>query len=432
MGAVFPAYTPEGDPVDVTLKEAAAVYIPDGYPNTDHPNLGFVLAAHGVDKVDTGTAATIARYFGMPVLYHGEYPNWVQAGYTARSDINEASGKHLARVNRCIPADYIRGYFPLALAKTDLRAITLLQRLAEQAGGDVQKVALRGFSKEGKAAWLAFMVDDRIEVGIPGGSPTGDAQAWGQFMIKAYGCAEGSELQSKIQSVADGQVWRSVSPAGAALKELYGVVENLDLMHPRVFLIDGDVGMWNMHDGIYDAGTGSDSAFLDGLTSRPWRFVRKATSEQGADGEDGDLTSTTAVPMLGAELLASGAGSEATIFPNITSDSATMSGDSFVASATTSAAATAARVWWTWSTDRVFDDRTQAPWTSVAMTASGAGTWTSPSIAVPAGTVIAWYAEAGNSVTVGGKPYVRNHAAPIRILRPTADLACTPTPASCE
>jgi hypothetical protein len=332
-------------------------------------------------------------------------------------------------VNRCAPVDFVRGSFHLALAKTDMRAITLLQRLAEKGGGAVDKVALRGFSKEGKAAWLAFTADDRIEVGVPGGSPTGDPVEWGAHMIAAYGCGA---TEHDMQGMANGQVWRTVSPGGIALTEFSAAVLNLDLLYPRMLLIDGDVGMYNMHDGIYQLGTGGDTGFLDRLTVRPWRYVRKATAEEGAGGEDGDKTSTTAVPLLGAELLVSGPGSEATRFPDITEASATMTGDSFVVTATTSAIATTARVWWTWSTDRVFDDMSQEPWSSVAMTTSGNGAWTSPAIDVPAGTVIAWYAEAGNSVTVGDKTIYRNHAAPIRMLRPGADKVCAPESLTCE
>jgi hypothetical protein len=185
--------------------------------------------------------------------------------------------------------------------------------------------------------------------------------------------------------------------------------------------------MYNLHDGSYGMQPGGESGFLDSLAGRPWRYVRKATLQQGSGGEDGDITSTTAVPILGVELLVSGPGSERTLYPDILDASATLTGDSFVVTATASAATQVARVWWTWSTDRVFSETAQEPWKSVSMTAAD-GVWTSPAIAVPAGTVIAWYAEVGNSVTVGTASYNRNHAAPIRFLRLGPDRQCPPTP----
>ena len=65
-----------------------------------------------------------------------------------------------------------------------------------------------------------------------------------------------------------------------------------------MLLIDGDVCMSDMHDGAHGMQAGDESTFLDSLAGRPWRYVRKATLQQGADGEDGDVTSTTAVPRV--------------------------------------------------------------------------------------------------------------------------------------
>ncbi len=50
----------------------------------------------------------------------------------------------LAANNFCEPDDYTRGYYHCSIAQSDMRAITLLQRLAEESGGQVDEVALRG------------------------------------------------------------------------------------------------------------------------------------------------------------------------------------------------------------------------------------------------------------------------------------------------
>lgn len=427
-GGVLPTYTPEGEPIDVPLREAAAFYLPDGYPATANPGLGLVYAAHYTVNIDGPVPASIARLLGMPVLYHGEYPNWREAGYPDRGSITQATSVHLMRENSCYPTDLVRGHFPLALAHTDMLAITLLQRLAEVAGGTVSRVALRGFSKEGHAAWLAFLVDDRIEVGIPGGAQGQDAISQAQLKLAAYGCDAGSSTQEDVQALADGLYWKLHTPAGAASTNQFSVAHNLGLLHPRVFVIDGDVGMYNMHDGINGMPTGGESSFLDSLANRPWRYVRKAIVEEGADGEDGDVVSTTALPLLGAELLVAGPGSEAALYPDILETTAELTGDSFTVVATATACTELARVWWTWSEDMVFSEETQEPWTFVAMTAGAGGGWSSPPIAVPTGTVVAWYAEVANTITVGEKVHVRRHASPIRFLRPTPARTCEPLP----
>lgn len=334
---------------------------------------------------------------------------------------------HIRRSNPCAPVDLVRGNFPLALARTDMMAITLLQRLVELGGGTVEKVALRGFSKEGQGAWLAFLLDDRIEVGIPGGYHLQDNDHFQRFWEAALGCEAGSPAQQRIQAMVNMFEWRHTTPAGAAYLNRLGIVENQARNYPRVFLIDGDVGMYDMHDGSNGMSAGDETAFLDSLR-KPWRYVRKPTYEDGADGEDGDVTSTTAVPALGAELLVSGPGSEAALYPDILQATAALTGDRFVITARATSITQAARVWWTWSTDAVFNDEAQEPWKSVPMTATGGGTWTSPPIAAPAGTVIGWYAEVENSTTVGGTVFTRTHAAPIRFLRLPDPKSCAAAP----
>ena len=133
---------------------------------------------------------------------------------------------------------------------------------------------------------------------------------------------------------------------------------------------------------------------------------------------------------MSAELPVSGPGSEAIIYPDILETTARLNANTLVITASASACTEFARVWWTWSGDKVFSEVTQEPWASVPMTAGGGGMWTSPAISVPPGTVIGCFVEVGNSVTVNGVEHSRTHAAPIRLLRPTAAKPCeaAPTP----
>ncbi len=422
-GGLFKGYDPDGNPVQTELREEAAVYIPDGYPETDNPSLGFVYAAHYPSNIFTETALTMARYFGMPVLYHGELPNWRDLGYPNRREINQASSGHILRENGCYPTDFITGNFSAALANTDLRAITLLQRLADEHGGNVEKVALRGFSKEGAAAWKAFLVDDRIEVGAPGGMQHEDGLSASMFATDTYGCQGESEWTDGIRSKLDGRHWALHTPAGAYSLN-HGLMQHKDLLFPRFFVIDGDVGMHNMHDGANGMPAGIETGFLDGFVERPWRYVRKGRVQPGSSGEDGDETSKSNVPLLAAENLTEGPGSEDRLFPNVLNASAEIVNGGLRATATLTENTESARVWWTWSEDRIFDDVGQEVWSAVQMNKEG-DTWKSPSISIPPDTVVAWYVEASNALRVSGKDYPRNHAAPIRFLR-------LPDPVGCE
>ena len=429
-GGIFEAYDPAGNPVDKELRERAAIYIPDGYPETPHSSLGFVAATHHSNDVLSGTGASMARYFGIPVLFHGEYNNWRDIGYPSREEINKATGVHLRRENLCEPSDFVRGNFKYALARTDMRAITLLQRLAEEHGGQVDKVALRGFSKEGSAMWRAALVDDRIEVGVPGGSQKQDPDSATEFVLATFGCEGDNEWSEKAKAAAEGRHWSNHTPAGAYSRNR-SLMENKDLFYPRFFLIDGDVGMWNMHDGANGMPTGVESSFLDALVERPWRYIRKAREDRSwLDGDVAHTVPQTAkhqVPLLAAEILVEGPGSEEWLYPNILAESAEINGNQMVVTAQATDNTEFARVWWTWSADRIFLEPTQAKWEPVEMAFDGES-WVSPTFDVPPNTVIAWYAEVGNMLRIDRAEHPRIHSAPIRLERQTEALSCTLPP----
>lgn len=428
-GGIFQAINADGEEEDIELRERAALYIPPDYATTPNPGLGLVFGVHFADSVKVPIGARIAAEFGIPVLYHGEEPaDWKDLGFPGRGHLNSSSTKHIVERNPCEPDDLVRGDFGYALARTHMRAITLLQRLAEEGGGSVDKVALRGFSKEGKAVWRATLVDDRIEVGSPGGWHFQDPETSKVVREEAWGCA-GADGTTSDEAAAYND-WLNNTPAGAAWFHYTTVGIHKDLLTPRLYVIDGDVAGPDMHDGN-NYPTGAETPFLDAFVEAPWRYVRKANVIEGATDDDGDVTSKTALPVLAAELLVAGPGAEETLYPKVLDATAEVSGTVLSATAEATAPAEAAALFWTWSDDRRWNEPTQEPWTSVEMTEGSDGEWSSGDVTVPDDKVIAWYVEVRNVLTLqtNGAEYARRDGSPIRFLRETAALSCEVEPA---
>ena len=425
-GGTFKAYDANGNPQTLDLNYAAAVYLPDGWPRPDDKKLAFVSAVHYETKLFQLPAARIAKFLRIPVLYHGQLRDWVRLGYSERGKLYADSRENMITNNPCEPVDMVRGYFPWAMALADMRAITLAQRLAEQKGAQVDRVAFRGFSKEGAAGWLAAAVDPRIEVMALGGFQEQDTLKAAHVKIESWGCEGGASIAEPTQpkpspSWSD---WLNRSPAGAAFLNLYCVEHNKGLLYPRFVIIDSDVTSYGMHDQIY--ALGGETPFLEGLTDISWRYVRKATITSGATDDDGDEVAKAVVPYLLVENLVKGSGSENTDYPKVTGASARIESDQLIVTAQASSITESMALWWSWSDDRVWNDTGQTAWSEVPMTRGAGDSWSAPSVAVPPGKVIGWYVEARNTVTVAQKQLTRTDAGPVRFLRLPAPLSCPP------
>lgn len=423
-GGMFDTYDIDGQPQTLDLRSKAAIYLPEGYATSPAAGKGMVWAAHFADAIDKGVAPTIAREFGIPVLVHGERTvDWTSLGFSSRKEMYQSSVPNLDILNDCHPVDLVTGYWPWALARTDMRAITLLQRLAESQEATIDSVVLHGFSKEGHAVWDASLVDPRIEVGSPGGWHTEDRRQALPLMAEYWGCDTSTEHGTAGQGALNGLKLDLETPAGAARTHAYDIASNQDLLEPRLLLISGDVGMWDMHDGEYWA-IGVETPFLEGLDTIPWRYSRKAVPGAGSANEDGDEAVNTVEPLLAAEMLVAGAGAEETLYPKVLSTEATLDGNLLSVEATTTSPAERAGVWWNHSGDMDFGEQGQDSWQSVEMTRSG-DTWTAADIDVGATGVIAWYVETRNTLTIStGTEYPRIDGSPIRFLRPAEPMAC--------
>ena len=426
-GGLFPAIDADGEHVDQTIRSRAAIYVPAGWPNTANADRALVYGVHYESNVRSGVAANIAASYGMLVLYHGEYrSNWSQLGYPGRGDLNSASGANINAINPCLPVDLRRGNYQFySIPQTDMRAITLVQRLAEARGGEVREVALRGFSKEGGGAWTAIAVDDRITVAAPGGYPIQDRMATSQTWIDTFGCEGEEDGNARARRANDSRAWSLGTPAGAANWNAFDISLNQDLFFPSALIIDGDVHLPGMHDGKYFP-LGSETPFLDSLALNH-RYVRKATIDADSLADGGDLASTTAVPVLLAELLVEGADTLDTYYPKVAGADTSIQSGTLHVEATIEGPVEHVLLWWSWSDDRAWSEDGQAEWLPVELTYS-VGTWTGEvdlDAQNLADKVIGWYVEAQNTMVLGDNEYSRLDASPVRFLQ-------LPEPGTCE
>jgi hypothetical protein len=368
--------------------------------------------------VESTDSETIALYFRIPVLNHGEKEDdWDRLGFVGRNELIEATFQNAMKVNPCELVSITRGNFAYILARTNIMAITLLQRLVEAEGGTVDRVALRGGSKEGFACWMASAVDDRIEVAGPGGFQMEDMHYGLQAYEDNWGC-EGQGMGGvDVVALLTFLDWMNNTPAGAAALRIFSVEEFKGLLYPRFFLITGDVTLAGMHDGNYYP-LGCETPFLYGFTEEPWRYDRIPNFVRDDN--------TWLKPLL-VENLLEGPGSEGVLYPKVLTATLEVEGDRIRAVAHASQPAEFMRLWWSYSEDRVWNEKGNAPWGVVEMQPD-AGGWQSPWVDIPPHMVIGWYVEAENRVTMGGYMISRYDGSPVEFIRLTDPLMCEITP----
>jgi hypothetical protein len=438
-GGVWETFDVTGAARTITLSERAAIYWPPGYPSTPHSQAGFghVYAAHEAAALTEHATVgeQLALAFGLPVLHHGEEAvDWESLGFGGRGDLVNESGPNVIKVNRCGLVDLTRGNFGWALARTNIRAITLLQRLAEQRGGHVTRVALRGGSKEGFATWLASAVDDRIEVDGSGGYQREDLRSAIPVYATDWGCIPPPAVERR-ESVTETLIlldWMTHTPAGKAAEQSHSVGLFQHDLYPRFVLINGDVTRFGMHDSHHYA-LGMETYFLDHLTAIPWRYVRFHDQEQ-AETKEELLRS-----LLLEQLVNEDPGYLDQVYPKITGDRVETSeanGRRFRAFATVTPEPAQVRLWWSHSDDRVWNDEENAAWVSVPLSKSPGGSeWASDWVDLQAMGVgdneeIAYYVEAVNYLHLAPYPAAipRRDASPVRFLWRLPEVGCSIAP----
>ncbi len=425
----FAGVTSDGEDMDVTMRSKVAAYFPSGWPDKVPEaarGKALVYAAHYEGSVESGVAAAIARGLGMPVFYHGEYnSNFTQLGYADKGELNRASGGHMRARNECEPTGFVRGNYQRFMAEVDMRVITLAQRLAEERGGELDQFALRGFSKEGAAGWLALAVDDRIVVGGVGGSPKEDLRAYSLNQIEQIGC-DGSWITGET---AEGAVWSlewyEQTPAGALYLHQLDINLNQSELKPRFIIIDGDTYQPGSHDGDNYI-LGAEDTFLDELSTVPWRYSRLSGAPAGGYGDAGDTTTTTVIPYLVAEALYR-EDDPAGWYPKVLSADASITGGELNVSGQVDGSPETVSVFVSYSDDRSWSEKGQAPWVEFELTPSGEG-WSTTIDLTSLGIqdkVIGWYVEGRNTLMVGDNEYARKDASPIRFLQEPAAGDCS-------
>jgi hypothetical protein len=329
----------------------------------------------------------------------------------------EATFKNVIKFNPCEAYDLTYGNFGWALAKTDIRAITLLQRLAEERSGSVTKVALKGGSKEGFATWLVSAVDDRVEVDASGGYHLQDLVSGLRAYATDWGCEGTGAAGTQVTDLLLALDWLLNSPAGEATLKTHSISMFHEILKPRFFLISGDVTRYDMHDGQYYA-LGSETSFLENFTSHPWRYDRLPNFTR----ENSEVRKVRLCALL-LEQLINGPDHHREVYPKITSVNVEEDGRSFRVTARVSPEPERVRLWWSHSDDRVWNDEDNAPFKEVEMIKEGE-IWVSSWVEVPGTDEVAWYVEAENTFFVGKWELPRRDASPVRFLWRLPEVGC--------
>lgn len=117
----------------------------------------------------------VARAYGIPALTHGPMDDLMKSVYG--ETLHGTQDKVMHRLLQSgieaaadLPMDGSYMFNGNPLAKGDMVATTLLQRMVErERGTQVTEVAAMGGSKEGASHWIMGALDDRIKVLSPGG-----------------------------------------------------------------------------------------------------------------------------------------------------------------------------------------------------------------------------------------------------------------------
>ena len=427
-GGPFTTFNGMGEVQTINMEEAAAIYLPPNITATRIP--GIVEAAH-VEGLVTGrseTAEFIAEHLKIAVIRHGERArDWQSLGLIGRDVLIRKMLKYAQVLNCGTLIDPITANFGLFLGKVNVLALTLLDRLIEEAGSDLGDAAIRGGSKEGYATWIVSAVDSRIDVAMPGHFQLEDFITGFGAYEKASGCGEeesSPQYRSCITTGAAGlsireltkfKDWLLDSTVGQLYNNLFSPSSFIDLLYPKNVLIYGDVGVCGLHDGNYFT-PGAETPFLENFTQRGWRYNRRNINDTEADLEKRLIVLAWVLTQ----------DSSIADIPKVQSASALIDGSSFSIFANILPDPIAVMVWWSYSQDREFNDPDNPKWVSQAMSFVDGG-WRSEWIQAPAGNLVGWYVEAESEIIIDNVSIIVRDASPIRFLYDELPpLKCTP------
>lgn len=417
-GPVFQGFDAGFRIVERELRERASVYIPAYLEpgSLAHPIVWAAHYAGFADQIYPEIAALAAREPVAFIVHGEEEDDWTSLGFSSRDELVGLTVVALSLANACEPSDYRFANFLLALAETNLRALTLVARLLEAEGLVPGPAGVTGVSKEGFATWFVSAVDDRIAAAAPGGWHLEDIASAFDAEEENWGC------DASIGGAVEGAVlfgfrnWLRGSPGGQRALDLFSVDRFAGELHPEFLFVYGDVGLHDLHDGIYYT-PGAETRFLENFRAKPFRYDRKPDRDvrETERGRDYRLAALLARYLVTRD---------ASAHPKVEEARVEVDGARFRAIATISGGPEAARVFWSHSPDRAFDDPGNAPWVAVELAAEGDGVWASPWIDFPAGERIGWYVEAERAVAWSGLELPQRDASPQRFFGGPPPLVC--------
>lgn len=460
----FTTYKKDGTKVRIPWEQVLFVFLPPGYPNRTHPGFGKGLLynfhniyynSNGIIDIMTPVpgapgsrgewAEQIAVDYGIPVVFHG----WSDESMK----VTGSSGFHthqfyiiLEQLLKQYPCDpkkipfdgslLINGH---PLVKGDMYAITALQRLAEKAGGKVDKVGSVGISKEGWSHWLLASVDERLEVASPGGHLFEDFHTAGQAYEKEWGCASPPDLSgdtaSHIINLMRGlPYWLKNTPAGQMVDRVTNVSQFQDKLYPRHMIISGDMTLPNQHDRFYPLT--AENAFLAQFNHPNWQYWRV----KGASGVSRLIESDRGralLPAVAESLVYK------TSFPKVKVTQETDAQRRFSVTVQVDGAVDEVRLHVAASANTFWNDKEHQPggaqaWKEAKLSKQADGSWKLPeggwSQSVPAGHQVAMYVEALRKYTRGKHEYILSSSSPFQVLFPLAAKTCAPyqPPKQCQ
>jgi hypothetical protein len=376
-----------GNPRTITLRQRFALYVPTGTPRAT--DVGMIKATRTADEVFSKDIAEVVSLLGIPILAHGEYKSdWRTLGHSTQNQMLAFSLKHITMLNPVYPEDFITGNYFWVLPYADMCAVTLLQRLAEQAGWEVERVGLMGGSNQGYACWIASAVDERIEVASPGGYQFEDFV----YGFQCYGTDWNWKDQGPLGPIMEGfrlfYNWTTSTPAGEAVQECFSVERFKDCIYPRFLCLRGDVTLPGMHDADYYP-LGSESPFLESFTQVNWRYNRKPNERESEDFRQKSLL------YLIGEALCRNDDEINESYPEVIGVEVYTTEDrDFRVRAYVSGESDSVRLWWSHSESRRWNDRGQAPWVSAPMERQPDGSFLAEWKHAPRRDEIAYYVEA--------------------------------------
>ncbi len=421
-GPRFKGVSASWQEVELDLSEYAAVYLPLHAPEGAEIHQVVVGAHYASNAEELFPAGTqVVGNFPLAFIVHGEKEeDWISLGFEDRNEVIARSFTISLFLNLCEPTDYRTGNFSLALAETDMMALTLLSRLLEGEGYLPGPAAMSGLSKEGWAAWFASAVDDRLVAAAPGGMHLQDFVGGLTAEEENWGCEGEGAAGASIDILLLLRNWLASSPGGEVARKFISVVEFIPDLLPEFFLLHGDVGLHGLHDGTFFT-PGAETPFLESFSAKPFRYDRKPDSPP--EERESELDWLVRVNTVLAHYLVT---RDLSSYPKVEESHVETESDRFRASARVNPVPEAVRLWWSHSDDRPFDDEGNAPWISVPMDLEGER-WISPWVGIPEGQMIGWYVEAEKNLVWGDMEFPRRDTSPQRFFNEFPPLSCPDT-----